>query len=61
MVLMCIKQISPERSYRRRMPFMFLILAIMAGGTLFMIVLAVAGLARNLAVFPLSRRLPPSG
>lgn len=31
-------------------------LAVMAGGTLFMIVLAVGGLARNLLLFPLSRR-----
>jgi hypothetical protein len=33
-------------------------LAIMAGGTAFMIVLALGGLARNLFVFPLSRRRP---
>ena len=36
--------------------FLAAYLAIMAGGTLFMIVLAVSGLARNLLVFPLSRR-----
>ena len=33
-------------------------LALMAGGTLFMIVLTVGGLVRNLLVFPLSRRRP---
>lgn len=33
-------------------------LAIMAGGTLFMIVLSVGGLARNLVLFPISRRNP---
>jgi hypothetical protein len=31
-------------------------LAVMAAGTLFMIVLAVGGLTRNLLLFPLSRR-----
>jgi hypothetical protein len=31
-------------------------LAIMAGGTLFLIVIAVGGLARNLLVFPISKR-----
>jgi hypothetical protein len=33
-------------------------LAIMAGGSAFMIVVAVGGLARNLVLFPLSRRSP---
>ena len=33
-------------------------LAVMAGGTAFMIVLALGGLARNLFLFPLSRRRP---
>jgi hypothetical protein len=33
-------------------------LAVMAGGAAFMIVLAAGGLARNLLVFPLSRRSP---
>jgi hypothetical protein len=33
-------------------------LALMAGGTLFMIVMAVGGLVRDLAIFPLSRRQP---
>jgi hypothetical protein len=33
-------------------------LAAMAGGAAFMIVLAAGGLARNLLVFPLSRRSP---
>jgi hypothetical protein len=31
-------------------------LAIMAGGTLFLIVIAVGGLVRNLLVFPMSKR-----
>ncbi len=34
-------------------------LAVMAGGAAFMIVLAAGGLARNLVVFPLSRRSAP--
>jgi hypothetical protein len=33
-------------------------LAVMAGGAAFMIVLAAGGLARNLLVFPLSKRNP---
>jgi hypothetical protein len=33
-------------------------LGVMAGSTLFMIVLAVGGLLRNLLLFPLSRRKP---
>jgi hypothetical protein len=33
-------------------------LGLMAGCTLFMIVVAVGGLARNLLLFPLSRRKP---
>ena len=33
-------------------------LALMAGGTFFMIVLTVGGLVRNLLLFPLSRRKP---
>jgi hypothetical protein len=33
-------------------------LAVMAGGTAFMIVVAAGGLARNLFLFPLSRRKP---
>jgi hypothetical protein len=33
-------------------------LAIMAGGTVFLIVIAVGGLVRNLVVFPVSRRTP---
>lgn len=33
-------------------------LAIMAGGTAFMILLALGGLARNLLFFPISRRKP---
>ena len=37
-------------------------LAIMAGGTVFMIVLSVGGLLRNLLIFPISRRAPvPAG
>ena len=36
--------------------FMAAYLAIMAGGAAFMIVVALGGLARNLLVFPLSRR-----
>jgi hypothetical protein len=36
--------------------FLAATLAIMAGGALFMIVVLVAGLIRNLLVFPLSRR-----
>jgi len=41
---------------------MAIYLAIMAGGTVFMIVLAVGGLLRNLLLFPLSRRAaPPAG
>lgn len=35
-------------------------LAIMAAGTSFLIVIAGAGLIRNLVVFPLSKRAPPS-
>jgi len=34
-------------------------LAIMAGGTTFLVIVAVGGLVRNLAVFPLSKRSPP--
>lgn len=33
-------------------------LAIMAGGTAFLIVVAAGGLVRNLAVFPISKRAP---
>lgn len=37
-------------------------IAIMAGGTVFMIVVSVGGLLRNLLIFPLSRRAPvPAG
>lgn len=35
-------------------------LAIMAAGTSFLIVVAAGGLIRNLMVFPLSKRAPPS-
>ena len=38
---------------------MAIYLAIMAGGTVFMIVLAAGGLLRNLLLFPISRRVPP--
>lgn len=37
---------------------MAIYLAIMAGGTAFLIVLAVGGLLRNLVVFPISKRAP---
>ena len=36
--------------------FMAVYLAVMAGGAAFMIVVALGGLARNLVLFPLSRR-----
>jgi len=37
-------------------PGLAVYLAIMAGGTAFMIVVALGGLVRNLFIFPLSRR-----
>ncbi|MGE5638763.1 MAG: hypothetical protein ACM30H_01600 [Clostridia bacterium] len=40
-------------------PGLALYLSIMAGGTAFMIVVAVGGLVRNLFLFPLSRRSAP--